>query len=158
MGAMPSLQPKPPRASRTTLSDLMSPPDANIRGSVFGGVILAMVDKAAAVCAMRHAGKSCVTVAMDRVEFHFPIQVGEVVVAEAQVNFAGKTSLEIGVDVYAEDLDSGKRRHTNSCLVTMVAVDAKGRPSAVPGLTLETPAEKERHAAAAARRQARKAS
>lgn len=150
-----TLKPKPVRASRTQLSDLMSPPDANIRGSVFGGKILQMVDKAAAVCAMRHSGKPCVTVAMDRVEFLVAINLGDLVVVEAQVNHAGRTSLEIGVEVYAEDLESGARRHTNTCLVTMVAVDKKGRPSPVPGLLLETAEEKERHAAAEARRKAR---
>jgi acyl-CoA hydrolase len=151
-----SLPPKPVRASRTQLSDLMSPPDANIRGSVFGGVVLQMVDKAAAVCAMRHAGKPCVTVAMDRVEFLVPINVGDLLIVEARVNYAGRTSLEIGVDVFAENLESGKRQHTNTCLVTMVAVDKAGKPSAVPGLLVETPEEKERFEAAAARRKSRK--
>ena len=151
-----SLKSKPVRASKTQLADLMSPPDANIRGTVFGGVILAMVDKAAAVCAMRHAGRSCVTVAMERVEFLVPIRVGNVVTVEAQVNYAGKTSLEIGVEVYAEDLEHGSRLHTNTCLVTMVALDGKDRPTGVPGLLLETPVEKERHAAAEARRLQRK--
>lgn len=143
------------RESATKLADLMSPPDANIRGSVFGGKILQLVDKAAAVCAMRHSGKPCVTVAMDRVEFLVPINLGDFVVVEARANFAGRTSLEIGVEVYAEDLGSGKRRHANSCLVTMVAVDARGRPSPVPGLILETPEDKERHAAALNRRRDR---
>ena len=154
---MPAPKPKPVRASQTHLSDLMSPPDANIRGSVFGGVILAMVDKAAAVCAMRHAGASCVTVAMERVEFLVPINVGQVVDVRAQVNFVGRTSMEVGVEVYAEDLDDGERRHTNSCLVSMVAVDAKGRPCPVPGLILETPEEKKRWSEAEARRRARRA-
>ena len=149
------LKPKPVRDSFTKLSDLMSPPDANIRGSVFGGKILQLVDKAAAVCAMRHSRKPCVTVAMERVEFLVPINLGDFVVAEAQVNFAGRSSLEIGVEVYAENLGTGVRRHTNGCLVTMVAVDTKGRPSPIPGLILETPEEKERHNAAALRRKAR---
>lgn len=149
------LRPKPVRASLTALSDMMSPPDANVRGTVFGGRLLAMVDKAAAVCATRHAGKPCVTVAMERVEFLVPIRVGELVVAEARVNLAGRSSMEVGVEVYAEDLETGKRRHTNSCLVTMVALDKRGRPSPVPGLLLETPQDKERHAAAAVRRRRR---
>ena len=146
---------KPVRASRTILSDLMSPPDANISGSVFGGKILAMVDKAAAVCAMRHSGKPCVTVAMERVEFLIPIHVGDWVSVEAQVNCVGTTSLEIGVEVYAENSAKGTRRHANTCLVTMVAVDNKGKPSQVPGLILETPQEKGRHAAALERRKVR---
>jgi acyl-CoA hydrolase len=149
-------KPKPVCASLTQISDLMYPPDANIHGTVFGGVVLAMVDKAAAVCAMRHSGESCVTVAMDRVEFLIPIHVGNLVVAEARINYAGHSSMEIGVEVYAEDLAHGTRRQANSCLVTMVAVDKFGRPSPVPGILLETPDEKARHAAALARRQRRK--
>lgn len=148
--------PKPVRVSRTVLSDLMSPPDANLHGTVFGGKVLAMVDKAAAVCAMRHAGGLVVTVAMDRVEFLIPIDVGDVLIVEAQVNGAGRTSMEIGVDVYAEKPGVAKRRHTNSCLVTMVAIDKKRRPQPVPPLLTETPDEIRRSKEAARRRQARR--
>ena len=144
------------RHSITTLSDLTYPPNANIHGNVFGGHILQMVDKAAAVCGARHAGSACVTVAMDRVEFLVPIKVGDFVIVEAQINYAGKTSMEIGVEVYAEDLIEGSRRHTNSCLVTMVAVDEKGRPLSVPRLSMETPEEKSRYAAAETRRSQRR--
>jgi acyl-CoA hydrolase len=147
---------KPVRASATQLADLMTPPDANVRGSVFGGKVLALVDKAAAVCAMRHAGKPCVTVAMDRVEFLVPIRIGELVTAEAHCDFAGRTSMDIGVEVYAEDIEKGERKHTNSCFVTMVAVDAKGEPAPVPPLLPETKEEKQRYAAAQMRREARK--
>jgi acyl-CoA hydrolase len=147
---------KPVRASMTTLADLTYPPNANIHGTVFGGHILQMVDKAAAVCGFRHAGAACVTVAMDRVEFLVPIKVGAFVIVEAQMNYAGRTSMEIGVEVYAEDLIEGTRRHTNSCLVTMVAVDKKARPVPVPGLLLETPEEKARYAAAEERRRHRR--
>jgi acyl-CoA hydrolase len=147
---------KPVRASVTQLSDLMYPTDANFHGTVFGGVVLAMVDKAAAVCAMRHSGKPCVTVAMDRVEFLVPIRIGSLVVAEAQVNYTGKSSMEIGVEVFSEDLETNTRRHTNSCLVTMVAVDKDGKPAPVPGLQLETKDEKARWASAEERRKARR--
>lgn len=153
---MNTLKAKPVRASRTQISDLMSPPDANIRGSVFGGKLLQMVDKAAAVCAERHAGKPCVTVAIDRVEFLVPIRIGNVVTVEAQVNFVGRSSMEIGVEVYAEDPLKGKREHSNTCLVTMVAVDKHGRPSPAPGVLLETPDEKKRYAAALERHKARR--
>lgn len=154
---MPAMAPaKPVRASATQLADLMAPPDANVRGSVFGGRVLELVDKAAAVCAMRHSGKPCVTVAMDRVEFLVPIRVGELVTAEARLHYAGRTSLEIGVDVFAEDLEKGERRHTNACYVTMVAVDSRNRPSPVPPLITETPEEKRRYAAAEERRRARR--
>lgn len=151
-----ALTPKPVRASKTVLSDLMSPPDANLHGTVFGGKVLAMVDKAAAVAAMRHAGRLCVTVAMDRVEFLVPIEVGDVVIVEAAVNGVGRSSMEVGVDVYAEHPGLGERRHTNSCLVTMVAVDEKRRPAPVPALLTETPDEKRRAAEADARRKARR--
>ncbi len=134
--------PRPARASRTQLSDLMAPPDTNAQGTVFGGKVLQMVDKAAAVCAMRHAGKPCVTVAMERVEFLVPILAGDFVIAEARLNHAGRTSMEVGVEVYAENIKTLRRRHANSCLVTMVAVDEKGRPSPVPPLLLETPEDK----------------
>ena len=154
---MAQMKAKPVRASRTYISDLMAPPDANMRGTVFGGIILAMVDKAAAVCSMRHAGKPTVTVAMDRVEFLVPINVGDLVTVEAHMNYAGRTSMEIGVEVYAEAMGKGVRRHANACLVTMVAVDPKGKPSPVPPLLLETPDEKKRFAAAQARRHSRKA-
>ncbi len=133
----------------------MFPPDANMHGTVFGGKVLQMVDKAAAVCAMRHSGRICVTVAMERVEFLFPIRVGTFLIVEAQVNHTGRSSLEIGVEVYAEDLLQGTRAHTNSCLVTMVCVDEKNRPAPVPPLLLETPEEKARWAAAEERRLAR---
>ncbi len=148
----------PARASResvTDVADLMFPPDANMHGTVFGGKVLQMVDKAASVCAMRHAGKPCVTVAMERVEFLIPIRVGTFLIANARVNYTGRSSMEIGVEVYAEDMPGGTRQHTNSCLVTMVAVDGEGRPSSIPPLLLETPGEKERWQAAEKRRLAR---
>ncbi len=148
----PSLPAKPVRDSISDVADLMFPPDANMHGTVFGGKVLQMVDKAASVCAMRHAGKPVVTVAMERVEFLVPIRVGTFLIANARVNFTGRSSMEIGVEVYAEDMPGGTRVHTNSCLVTMVAVDSKGRPSPVPGLLLETPEDKERWGLAEKRR------
>ena len=150
-----ALPPKAVRESVTDVADLMFPPDANMHGTVFGGKVLQMVDKAASVCAMRHAGKPCVTVAMERVEFLIPIRVGTFLVAQARVNYTGRSSMEIGVEVYAEDMPGGTRQHTNSCLVTMVAVDGAGRPSPIPALTLETPDEKDRWQAAEKRRFAR---
>jgi acyl-CoA hydrolase len=146
---------KPSRDSVSDVADLMFPPDANMHGTVFGGKVLQMVDKAASVCAMRHSGKPCVTVAMERVEFLVPIRVGTFLIAKAQVNHTGRSSMEIGVEVYAEDMPGGSRVHTNTCLVTMVAVDEHGRPAPIPPLLVETPDEKKRWAAAEARRKAR---
>ncbi|MBI3565901.1 MAG: acyl-CoA thioesterase [Elusimicrobia bacterium] len=149
------LPPKAVRESVTEVADLMFPPDANMHGTVFGGKVLQMVDKAASVCAMRHAGKPCVTVAMERVEFLVPIRVGTFLIAQARIHHAGRTSMEVGVEVYAEDMPGGTRQHTNSCLVTMVAVGGDRRPSAVPPLLLETREDKERWQAAEKRREAR---
>ena len=117
-----ALTPKPARESLSEVADLMFPPDANMHGTIFGGKVLQMVDKAASVCSMRHAGKPVVTVAMERVEFLVPIHVGTFLIASARVNHTGRSSMEIGVEVYAEDMPGGRRVHTNTCLVTMVAV------------------------------------
>lgn len=141
-----------PRDSETTLTELMMPQHANTRGTVFGGVLLALVDKVAAVAAIRHAHRECVTVSFDKVDFREPIHVGELVTALARVNFAGRTSMEVGVKVIAENVLTGDRRHTNSCYVTYVALDENDRPTEVPGIVPETPDEKRRYDRAAKRR------
>ncbi len=144
-----------PRESQHETSELMMPQHANNLGHVFGGVILSMMDKAAAVAAFRHARAACVTVSIDRVDFREPIHVGDLVVMKASVNHVGRTSVEVGVRVEAEELTSGRRRHTNSCYLTFVAVDRNGRPIDVPPLAPETPDERRRAEAAAARRRRR---
>jgi uncharacterized protein (TIGR00369 family) len=146
---------RPVSASRATMSELMMPNMANNLGHVFGGVILSLVDRVAAVAAIRHARQPCVTVSVDRVDFHEPIYLGELVTASASVNFVGRTSMEVGVRIEAEHLVTGTRRHTNSCYVTFVAIDAGGRPSPVPPLVLETEEDRRRHAGAADRRRRR---
>lgn len=128
---------------------------ANNMGNVFGGVILSLVDRAAAVAATRHARKPCVTVSVDRVDFREPIYLGELVTALASVNFTGRTSMEVGVRIEAENLLTGARRHTNSCYVTYVAVDEHGRPTEVPPLLLESPDDRRRFVAGQKRRQRR---
>jgi acyl-CoA hydrolase len=133
----------------------MLPEDANNLGNVFGGAIMALVDKTAAVAAIRHARSNCVTASIDRVDFREPIHLGDLVVLKASVNYVGRTSMEVGVRVEAEELVSGVRRHTNSCYLTFVAVDEQGRPREVPGLVAETDAEKRRYAAAIDRRRRR---
>jgi acyl-CoA hydrolase len=134
---------------------LMMPPDENARGHVFGGVVLAMMDKAAAVCAIRHARTSCVTISVDRVDFREPILVGDLVHMKASVNFVGRSSMEIGVRIEAENMLLGTRRHTNSCYVTYVALDREGKPTEVPTLILETETERRRFAAGGERRRRR---
>lgn len=133
----------------------MLPQDANNLGHVFGGVILAMMDKTAAVCAIRHARSTCVTASIDRVDFREPIHLGDLVVMKASVNYVGRSSMEIGVRVEAEDLISGERRHTNSCYLTFVAVDHDGKPIEVPEIMPETAEEVRRHGAAEDRRRRR---
>ena len=147
-----NLSPRPVQDSHSVMSELMMPHMANNHGNVFAGVILSLVDLVGAVAATRHASQPCVTVAMDRVVFHEPIHLGDLVTANASVNFVGRTSMEVGVRVEAEDIITGQRRHTNSCHVTYVAIDRNGRPIPVPAVTPETDVEKHRYEPAEARR------
>jgi acyl-CoA hydrolase len=133
----------------------MMPQHANNVGHVFGGVILAMMDTTAAVAAIRHARGTCVTASIDRVDFREPIHLGDLVIMKASVNYVGRSSMEVGVRVEAEDMVSGKRRHTNSCYLTFVAVDRNGRPVEVAAIRPETADEVRRFHAAAERRRRR---
>jgi len=146
---------KPVKESQHETSELMMPHHANNLGHVFGGIMLSMMDKTAAVAAFRHCRLNVVTASIDRVDFREPIHVGDLVVMKASVNFVGKTSMEVGVRVEAEELLSGRRRHTNSCYLTFVAVDRNGRPIEVPGVVPETPDELRRYQSAQQRRQVR---
>jgi acyl-CoA hydrolase len=149
------MQGRHPEESEAVMSELMMPQHANIMGNVFGGVILALVDRVAAVCAIRHARRQCVTVSVDKVDFKEPIHVGELITAYARVNFAGRTSMEVGVKIVAENVLTGEKRHTNSCYVTYVALDDNGRPTAVPPIEPQTEEEKQRYDRAAQRRASR---
>jgi acyl-CoA hydrolase len=133
----------------------MMPQHSNNLGHVFGGVVLSMMDKTAAVAAIRHARMTCVTVSVDSVAFREPIHLGELLIMKASVNFVGRTSMEVGVRVDAENLLSGVRRHTNSCYLTFVAVDSAGRPVPIPQVVPETDSERERYEAARERRRRR---
>ena len=140
------------RESQHESSELMMPQDANNLGHIFGGVILSMMDKTAAIAAFRHSRASVVTASIDRVDFREPIHLGDLVVMKASVNYVGRTSMEVGVRVEAEELLTGRRRHTNSCYLTFVAVDRDGHPVEVPQLVPETPDECRRYEAAKERR------
>ena len=131
------------------------PHHVNNLGNVFGGVVLSMVDRAAAVAAMRHAGRPCVTVSIDRVDFRESIYSGELVTCSAQVNYVGRTSMEVGVHVEAENLLTGARRHTNTCYLTFVAINERGEPVPVPSLDLVTEAERKRFREGERRREVR---
>lgn len=143
--------------SSAQVSELMMPQHVNNLGHVFGGVVLSMVDRAAAVAAMRHAGGACVTVSIDRVDFKEPIYAGELVTCRAQVNYVGRTSMEVGVTVLAENLLTGVERHTNTCFLTFVAIDEESRPTRVPRLDLQTDEERRRFREGKRRREVRQA-
>jgi uncharacterized protein (TIGR00369 family) len=131
-------------ASRVTLSQLMQPEHANLRGDVHGGWIMKLADEAGALAAMRHAQARVVTVAIDQMRFHEPIRIGDLVVLEAEVTYVGRTSLETRVQVSAENPVSGDRTNTNTAYLVYVALDEAGQPRPVPPLVAETEAERRR--------------
>jgi uncharacterized protein (TIGR00369 family) len=137
------------------VSELLMPQHVNNLGHVFGGVILSMVDRAAAVAAMRHSGRSCVTVSIDRVDFREPIYSGEFVTCTARLTFVGRTSMEVEVRVDAEDPLKGSSRFANHCYLTFVAIDESGRPVPVPPLDLETPEDERKYHEGKRRREVR---
>lgn len=147
--------PKRPGDSVAVFTELMMPHQVNNLGHVFGGELLSMVDRAAAVAAMRHAGLPVVTVSIDRVDFREPIYTGELVTCTARVNFVGRTSMEVGVRVEAENLLSGTKRHTNTCFLTFVAIDDAHRPAPVPPLELADPEDERREREGRRRREVR---
>lgn len=149
--------PRRPVESEAVVSELMMPHQVNNLGHVFGGELLSMVDRAAAVAAVRHAGRPSVTVSIDRVEFKEPIFAGELVTCTARVNFVGRTSMEVGVEVFAENLLTRVKRHTNTCFLTFVAIDDSHRPCPVPPLALETPEDERRFREGRRRREVRQA-
>lgn len=151
------LTPKSPEESIAVMSELMMPHQVNNLGHVFGGELLSMVDRAAAVAAMRHAGRPTVTVSIDRVDFREPIYTGELVTCRARVNFVGRTSMEVGVQVEAENLLSGSKRHTNTCFLTFVAIDDDHRPCPVAPLDLTEPEDQRRAREGRRRREVREA-
>jgi acyl-CoA hydrolase len=147
--------PRPVRLSQVTFADLAEPQSQNVAGTLFGGVLLGFVDRAAAFCAMKHAGRPVVTKSFDSVEFNEPIYIGELVVAKASVNFTGTTSMEVGVKVFAQNPITGQERHTNTCYATFVGLDDQGRPAPVPPVLPETEDEKRRFEAGRLRREER---
>lgn len=152
----PIPNPKPPRLSAVQMTEMVLPNDANPLGNMLGGRVLHHIDMAAAVAAIRHAGNPCVTASFDSVDFLSPIHVGEACLLNARVTWAGRTSLEVHVDVYAENLVTGERRYTTSAYTTFVALDpATGRPAMVPPLSLETDQERQMHQSALGRRSER---
>ena len=151
------LKPRPVSHSRVTLVQLMEISDANIGGIVHGGVVMRLVDTAAGLVAIKHAGGMCVTVAMDEMSFLYPVHVGDLLVVSASVNDVGTTSIEVGARVEVEDIVTGERQHTSSAYLVMVALDEDGKPRKVPRLIAESPIERGRQSEARVRRETRKA-
>jgi uncharacterized protein (TIGR00369 family) len=149
------LSPKPVSASQVTLAQLMEITDANLGGIVHGGVIMKLVDTAAGLAAIKHAGGLCVTVTMDEMTFVAPVHVGDTVTVKASVNDVGNTSLEVGVRVESEEIVTGRRTHTSSAYLVFVAIDDEGRPRPVPPIVAETPDQERRQREAKIRRETR---
>ncbi len=144
--------------SATVTTRIMMPTDANIIGNVFGGAIMRYMDEAAAIAAFRHARSNVVTASIDRMDFIAPVYVGDLLVLKAAVNYVGRTSMEVGVRIEAENPRTGEVTHAGSCFLTYVALDADKRPTPVEPIVPVTPDEKRRHREAMARREHRKAS
>jgi acyl-CoA hydrolase len=130
--------------SRASVVRLTIPTDANFTGNVFGGELLNEVDRVAYITATRHCQTNCVTASFDRVDFLAPVHVGEVVEFDARVTYVGRTSMEVWVRIRAEPLAGGSREPVAEAFVTMVAVDANGRPTPVPPLATTTEEERRR--------------
>ena len=149
------MQGKRIKESSILLAQVMNPQDANPAGNVHGGVIMKLIDTAAGSAAMKHSRANCVTASIDRLDFHNPVFIGDLVTLRAGLNFTGKSSMEVGVRVESQNLLTGEIRHTVSAYLTLVALDKNGKPLAVPPLILETPDEQRRNREALARREAR---
>jgi acyl-CoA hydrolase len=141
-----------PSGSSAQLIRWMGITDANSAGNVHGGRIMKLCDEAAGLAAIKHAGERVVTAGMDRMNFLFPIYVGDLVTFSATVNAAWRTSMEVGVRVDAENPRTGEVRHTNTAYLTMVALDGGGRPTAVPSVVPTSATEERRMREAELRR------
>jgi acyl-CoA hydrolase len=145
---------KTPRQSESIVADLMMPHHANglRQPSVFGGVVMSMVDRCAALAAMRHSGGQVTTLSIDKILFKEPIRVGELVEVRSRVVFVGTTSMAVVANVYAENVSIGVKRHTNECWLTFVHLDEDGKPTPVPRLRVETAEDRDLYDLASARR------
>lgn len=146
---------KAPSESAVSMTEFVLPTHANVLGNIFGGQIMSWIDIAAAIAAGKHARKICVTASIDALNFEAPVKVGQVVHIRAMVNYVGKTSMEVGVRVDSENLVTGETKRTAKAYTTFVAVDEKGKPTAVPPLNPESAEEKRRFSEAQARRESR---
>lgn len=141
--------------TQIVMAQQMMPHDANPYGNVHGGVIVKLIDTTGGVVALRHAGRNVVTASIDRLDFLQPAFVGDILILKASLNLVGSSSMEVGCRVEAENPITGQVRHAASAYLTYVALDADGRPTAVPPLALQGPEQTRRNAQAAQRRRLR---
>ena len=141
--------------SATEMVEVVLPNDTNPLGNMLGGKVMHLIDIAGAISATRHARCQVVTVAVDNLDFLYPIRVGELVVLRAHITRAFRTSMEVEVRVYLEDFLTGERQQTSSAFVTYVAIDPAGKPQEVPAVIPSTPEEKRRYREALERRRRR---
>lgn len=145
-----------PEQTRCVMTQIVMPMHTNgVAGVMFGGVMMQWIDVCAGVAAMRHAAGAVLTASIDRLDFLSPVQVGEIVVLQAQVNYVAKTSMEVGCRVETEDMHTRTRRYVTKAYLTFVAVDPSGRPRPLIPLELMNEDDHRRHAEAALRRKAR---
>jgi acyl-CoA hydrolase len=128
------------------------PQEANLLGNILGGRVMHLIDIAGAIAAYRHCHRQVVTASVDHVDFLNPVRVGDLIVLEAQVNRAFRTSVEVGVEVFSEDAVAGARKHTTTAFLTFVALDEAGQPVPVPPLIVKTSQERRRYREAGERR------
>ncbi len=147
------MQPKTPNESRTIMTDMVLPSETNPLNNLFGGELLARMDRAGSIAARRHSRKITVTASVNHVAFNKAVPLGSVVTVEAAVSRAFSSSMEVYIDVWVEDRFSGERSKANEAIYTFVAVDEAGNPTKVPPIIPETDLEKERYDAALRRRQ-----
>lgn len=143
------------KESSVTVSHVTLPQDANIAGNVHGGVVMKHIDIAAGVVAIRHARGNAVTASIDKLDFFHPVFIGNLLILRASINMVGRSSMEIGVRVEAENFFTGDINHTSSAYLTFVALDEDGRPEEVPPLILLSEDEKRRNREALMRRDTR---
>ena len=149
---MSGMTPKAVRESISEYSELALPNDANGLGNVLGGKVMHLVDLAAALAALRHARRPVVTASVDHMNFLHPVRIGQLMLLRSSVNRVFRSSMEIGVKVWVEDLQTGAVRHTSSAYLTFVALDATGQTVPIPPVIPETEDEKRRYEEAARRR------
>ena len=147
------MQPKKPSESRTTMTDMVLPSETNPINNLFGGELLARMDRAASIAARRHSRRITVTASVNHVAFNQSVPLGSVLTVDAKVSRAFRTSMEVYIDVWMEDRFSGERSKANEAIYTFVAVDDSGKPTEVPPLAPETDQEKERFEGALRRKQ-----